>query len=191
MTPAPVSRLSSGTIELADLPMFWQGRAKALRILLDRRGTPDTYTETQADTYEECAKELQTAISPQAQAGKDWRNDPSASEPWQAGYDFARLELSRDVAQAKPDPDAWMRDDGSAATINPMIAAQWKAHGGYAVPLYTSPPAPLQAGEIMISDLETAVSNRLADCTKGAELEKARAALRAALSLSSTDREGA
>lgn len=42
---------------------------------------------------------------------------------------------------ASPDPEAWMRDDGSAATINPMIAAGWKAQGGRAIPLYAAPQA--------------------------------------------------
>lgn len=34
------------------------------------------------------------------------------------------------------DPEAWMREDGSAATVNPMIAAGWKSQGVGCVPLY-------------------------------------------------------
>lgn len=44
------------------------------------------------------------------------------------------------ASKVAPDPDAWMREDGSAATINPMIAAGWKAQGGQAVPLYAALP---------------------------------------------------
>jgi hypothetical protein len=58
---------------------------------------------------------------------------------------FEYRARAREVAQDAPDPDAWMRDDGSAATINPMTAAQWKAHGGHAIPLYTHPPIAAQS----------------------------------------------
>jgi hypothetical protein len=50
-------------IELADLPMFWQGRANALRILDSKRGQSDHATLETAWTYEECAKELAAALA--------------------------------------------------------------------------------------------------------------------------------
>jgi hypothetical protein len=44
---------------------------------------------------------------------------------------------SRPAAEIS-DPEAWMREDGSAATINPLTAAGWKAQGHEIVPLYAS-----------------------------------------------------
>jgi hypothetical protein len=51
------------TIELADLPLFWQGRANALGLLNERRVEPDARTVGLIETYEECAKELRAALS--------------------------------------------------------------------------------------------------------------------------------
>lgn len=48
-----------------------------------------------------------------------------------------RVSPSSAGSEEAPDPDAWMREDGSAATVNPMTAAQWKAFGQEVVPLYT------------------------------------------------------
>ncbi len=50
-----------------DLPMFWQGRAKALRILNSKRDTIDAGTCGEADCFEQCAKELRIVLAaPQA-----------------------------------------------------------------------------------------------------------------------------
>lgn len=62
MTDAPQS-VSTEIIELADLPLFWQGRANALSLLNGRRVEPDARTVGLIETYEECAKELRAALS--------------------------------------------------------------------------------------------------------------------------------
>lgn len=43
------------------------------------------------------------------------------------------------VAQGVQEIDAWMRADGSAATVNPMTAGMWKAQGHTIEPLYRHP----------------------------------------------------
>lgn len=45
-----------------DLPMFWGGRARALRILNGRRKESDAATIEAAKAYDECAGELSTAL---------------------------------------------------------------------------------------------------------------------------------
>ena len=52
-------------IPLRDLPMFWQGRARALR-LLDADRESDPITLQTALTYETCAAELKAALADQA-----------------------------------------------------------------------------------------------------------------------------
>ena len=47
-------------IELADLPLFWQCRAKALSIL--NEVNPDQHTTGVIETYEECVEELRAAL---------------------------------------------------------------------------------------------------------------------------------
>jgi len=54
---------------IEDLPMFWQGRANALRILVsesERAPLASDATLRQAETYEECAKELRAAMAARA-----------------------------------------------------------------------------------------------------------------------------
>jgi hypothetical protein len=109
------TRSSSETIELADLPMFWQGRAKALRILLDSRGTPDTYTDTQADTYEECAKELRAALS------SDVAQRPA--EPHQGAItteQLDKLQFGRTLHTRPTDQRTSSETDAASRRIIPM-----------------------------------------------------------------------
>ena len=56
-------------IPLKDLPLFWVGRAKALRILDGKIKQSDHATLETARTYEECAKELRAAIISLQQEG--------------------------------------------------------------------------------------------------------------------------
>lgn len=52
-------------IELNDLPLFWRGRAKALRVLIEQRKlSTNGETERQAATYDTCADELALALFP-------------------------------------------------------------------------------------------------------------------------------
>lgn len=46
------------------------------------------------------------------------------------------IAIVRDSAQGVQEIDAWMRADGSAATVNPMTAGMWKAQGHTILPLY-------------------------------------------------------
>lgn len=48
-------------VPVKDLPLFWRGRAQALR-LLDKRSSNEP-ARIEADTYEECAKELSEALA--------------------------------------------------------------------------------------------------------------------------------
>lgn len=48
---------------LEDLPLFWQGRANALRILDSHRTNSDIATLEAARVYEECAKELRASMA--------------------------------------------------------------------------------------------------------------------------------
>lgn len=48
-------------------------------------------------------------------------------------------DVSGSVAQGVQEIDAWMRADGSAATVNPMTAGMWKAQGHTIEPLYRHP----------------------------------------------------
>lgn len=50
-------------IELLDLPMFWTGRAKALRLLHAEQKHPVDATLRAAETYENCADELRAALA--------------------------------------------------------------------------------------------------------------------------------
>jgi hypothetical protein len=52
--------------KLADLPMFWQGRANALRILDSKRDKSDDGTLRTAEAYKECARELHAVLSTRA-----------------------------------------------------------------------------------------------------------------------------
>lgn len=54
---------SASSISLKDLPLFWQGRANALRIIDSHRAQSDATTLEVARIYEECAAELRAAIS--------------------------------------------------------------------------------------------------------------------------------
>ncbi len=49
---------------LDELVMIWKGRARALTILRNTRGTPDDLTLGQIEAFEECSKELRAALSP-------------------------------------------------------------------------------------------------------------------------------
>lgn len=49
-------------ISVKDLCMFWRGRANALRILDNHRSESDGATLEAVRIYEECAKELSTAM---------------------------------------------------------------------------------------------------------------------------------
>lgn len=53
---------SAEVISLEDLPLFWQGRANALRALDGYRSESDVATLEAARIYEECATELRAAI---------------------------------------------------------------------------------------------------------------------------------
>jgi hypothetical protein len=70
MTPSMTSREE---LPLADLPMFWEGRANALRILDSQRGQSDHATLEQAWTYDECAKELREALRTLPAQGPTWQ----------------------------------------------------------------------------------------------------------------------
>ena len=72
----------SDIIALADLPLFWQGRAKGLSLLNGSRSEPDARTIGLIETYEECAKELRAALS----------TDPATPT---AGGDEAAAEIKR------------------------------------------------------------------------------------------------
>ena len=50
------------TITLQDLPLFWQGRANALRILNKKRKHSDIVTLETARIYEECATEIRASL---------------------------------------------------------------------------------------------------------------------------------
>lgn len=54
--------LADELIPLNDLPMFWQGRANALRILDESRDQSDPATLLEAWAYEICANELRAAL---------------------------------------------------------------------------------------------------------------------------------
>jgi hypothetical protein len=49
-------------IPLRDLPLFWQGRTNALRIVNSHAAKSDVATLETARVYEECAAELRTAL---------------------------------------------------------------------------------------------------------------------------------
>lgn len=83
---------------LADLPLYWQGRANALGLLNDRRVVPDEGIKQQIETYEECAKELRLALASRDAA--EGAGDALARE-----NHWRRLE-GRDPAPPKPAPDA-------------------------------------------------------------------------------------
>lgn len=51
------------TIPLKDLPLFWQGRANALRIVDSHRAQSDAVTLEAARIYEECTAELSAAAA--------------------------------------------------------------------------------------------------------------------------------
>lgn len=76
-------------------------------------------------------------------------------EPWESITEAERehwlfladaILSHRMGADAAADPDAWMREDGSAATVNPMIAGGWKGQGMTVVPLYARTAEPLRIG---------------------------------------------
>lgn len=48
---------------LKDLPLFWQGRANALRILDGQRTESNAATLEAARVYEECATELRASMA--------------------------------------------------------------------------------------------------------------------------------
>lgn len=48
---------------LEDLPLFWQGRANALRLVDGHRSKSDVATLEAARIYEECATELRAAMA--------------------------------------------------------------------------------------------------------------------------------
>lgn len=60
-------------IALSDLPLFWEARARALRLLIaarnDRSPIYDGTLGT-AETYEECVKELKEALAAAKGAGQ-------------------------------------------------------------------------------------------------------------------------
>lgn len=58
---------------LEDLPMFWQGRANALRILDRHQTKSDAVTVETARVYEECATELRAALAARPK-GAAYRN---------------------------------------------------------------------------------------------------------------------
>jgi hypothetical protein len=71
--PADIGR--GGMIEERDLPLFWQGRANALKIVNSRRDQSDPETAGQIQAYQECAEELRRALASapadQSDAGRD------------------------------------------------------------------------------------------------------------------------
>lgn len=50
-------------IPLNDLPLYWQGRANAFRIIDAARTQSDAATLEAANAYEECANELGAALA--------------------------------------------------------------------------------------------------------------------------------
>lgn len=74
------------TIELSDLPMFWQGRANAFSILAGKQGQNGESTLMQAKVYEECARELRAALRT-ASAPIAWRwEDRVYKDEWITTY---------------------------------------------------------------------------------------------------------
>ena len=56
-----MSDLTGFTVE--ELAMFWDGRAKSLRLLQAHKRAPDDYTEGMIEAYETVARELRAALA--------------------------------------------------------------------------------------------------------------------------------
>lgn len=67
-------------IALTDLPLFWEGRARALQILQDRASRPDTHTATQIETIRELMAELSRALA--ASGEKNQQETWALCLPW-------------------------------------------------------------------------------------------------------------
>jgi hypothetical protein len=51
------------TITVDEWPLFWRGRAQALRLLNDKAKVPNEATLARAEAYETCADELSAALA--------------------------------------------------------------------------------------------------------------------------------
>lgn len=97
----------------------------------------------------------------------EWRDEDHEDLTWLARFEiallldgFKALAASQPMTE-EPDPDAWMREDSSAATINPATAHQWKAWGQGCIPLYRHPAterrSPAECESVSVDDLADSI----------------------------------
>jgi hypothetical protein len=118
-------------IPLEDLPLFWQGRANALRTVDSHRTASDIVTLEEARVYEECATELRTALT--AQQKRIAELEVERDEALQLTESCSTL---KEMASACIDGAVWKvraekaeaeRDTIEAATIERCMKPVWSA----------------------------------------------------------------
>lgn len=136
---------------LIDLPLFWRGRAQALRILDKARTVSDEATLTSADAYAECAAELTAALSVPHERVEGWPEpkilNPDIPHPTGKPYIDCLLHRLLDAQQdlnleanesmSQPVADASLLIDEVERAIRKLAAAppppapeQWRTMGG-------------------------------------------------------------
>jgi hypothetical protein len=114
-------------IPLKDLPLFWQGRTNALRIVDSHNAKSDVTTLEIARVYEECATELRAALAlfldpdddPEGRGviehritcpscageGRDLRGHPNDPDP----KDYGPCDVCGGTGRVAPEPTASSR----------------------------------------------------------------------------------
>lgn len=139
--PAEGKRLAD-RIALADLPLFWRGRAKAFRLLDAARNVSIDATLRQAETYDECADELAAALQSQGESS----TEPAA---WLVCWHRANGDSGL---------DAYVNEDAARRAAKNLEAYSASETMADVQPLYTAPtPSPAESSTRLIEIIEALI----------------------------------